>query len=294
MRTRTPFTPGFRHASSGFRPVPQIPTTASVSLPQLPHSSYSLCIAPPACLVSYPISPANLKPMRHARIASVTCSDSLIFLRKDHKDACSETNPAGCHGINYRPSVRILACECPAMALGWTAERRRSSVCCRHSRSITGKKQPRQPLFDTAVEPPGPAGTNQTSCEDLLRKHFSTEGDGILHTDTIDDFIVKSRVGGPLSKTFETDLPHSFVAASAFSREKVKNLSDGYQPFYELFPGADGILALTHVGFNHDMTEALVSSSLFCSGLCGNGQTHVLRKRWGKWVVVMSPTDWVS
>jgi len=157
-----------------------------------------------------------------------------------------------------------------------------------------GKSKPRQPLFDTAVESSGCAGTNQTSCEDLLRKHFSTGGDGILHTDTIDDFIVESRVGGPLSKTFETDLPHSFVVPSAFSREKVKTLSDGYRPCYELFPGADGILALSHVGFNHDMTEALVCSSLFCSGLCGNGQTHVLRKRRGKWVVVISHTDWVS
>jgi len=161
-------------------------------------------------------------------------------------------------------------------------------------RQPNGKSEPRRLLFDTAVESPGCAGSNQTSCEDLLRKHFSTGGDGILHTDTIDDFIVKSRGGGPLSKTFETDWPHSFVVPSAFSREQVKTLSDGYRPFYELFPGADGILALSHLGFNHDMTEALVSSSLFCSGLCGDGQTHVPRKRWGNWVVVISHTDWVS
>lgn len=136
-------------------------------------------------------------------------------------------------------------------------------------RQRSGKSKPRQLLFNTAVESPGCAGTNQTSCEDLLRKHFSIGGDGILHTDIINDFREKSRVGGPLSKTFETT-------------------------FYELFPGADGILALSHVGLNHDMTEALVSSSLFCSGLCGNGQTHVLRKRWGNWVVVTSDVDWVS
>ena len=136
--------------------------------------------------------------MCHARITSARCSDSMIFTRKDDKDACSKSDPAGCHGINSRSSVRILASECPAMALGWTAERRRSSVCCRHSRSIRAterKSKPRQLLFDSAAESPGCAGTNQSSCEDLLRKHFSTGGDGILHTDTSDDFIVKSRVG---------------------------------------------------------------------------------------------------
>ena len=51
-----------------------------------------------------------------------------------------------------------------------------------------------------------------------------------------DWFIAKSRVGGPLSKTFETDLPHSFLVPSAFSREKVKNSSEGYQPFYDYSP----------------------------------------------------------
>jgi hypothetical protein len=35
----------------------------------------------------------------------------MIFLRKDDKDACSETNPTGCHGINSGPSVQILASE---------------------------------------------------------------------------------------------------------------------------------------------------------------------------------------
>jgi hypothetical protein len=216
----------------------------------------------------------------------------MIFLRKDDKDACSETNPAGCHGINSRPSVRILASECPAMALGWSAEDQVYAAVIRaRLRQRNGRSKPRQLLFDTAVESPGCAGTNQASREGSLRKHFSTGGDGILHTDTIDDFIVKSWVGGPLSKTFETDLPHSFAVPSAFSREKVKTLSDGCRPFYELFPGANGILALSHLGFNHDMTEALGSSSLFCSGLCGNGQTHVPRKRWGKWVVVISHTD---
>lgn len=120
------------------------------------------------------------------------------------------------------------------------------------------------------------------------------QDDGLLRPDTIQDFLDKSCTEGQLSTTFHTDLPRTFLDSRSFEFNLVPNQKNGLKDFGRTFPGADGIISLSHVGFDPTLHEAIVSSAYVCGMLCGEGRRHILRKIRGKWVVVQSLVVWIS
>ena len=115
-----------------------------------------------------------------------------------------------------------------------------------------------------------------------------------LRADTIQDFVEKSCTIGRLSTTFHTDLPRTFVDPDSFGFDLVPNQKNTPKDFRQTFPGADGIISLSRVGFDSTQHEAIVSSAFVCGMLCGEGRRHILRKTRGKWVLVQSLVVWIS
>ena len=158
-------------------------------------------------------------------------------------------------------------------------------------------------------------GADATACEERARKDLRLEKndtppyntfadklyrsvnrsyDYSLRADTIQDFIAKScTTAGPLSQTFHTDLPKTFIKVRGvhFS-DLIAN--DGSQSFEQLYPGAVGITSLSRVGFDSSLHEAVVSTSFVCGMLCGAGQRYVLRKVHGRWQIMTGWTVWIS
>jgi hypothetical protein len=132
------------------------------------------------------------------------------------------------------------------------------------------------------------------SLADRLYRAVRNGPDYSLSPDTIKDSLTRSCVtAGPLSQTFHTDLPKSFITdKSVHFNDVIAN--DGSKPFEQLFPGASGIISFSPVGFDSTLHEALVSTSFVCGMLCGFGQRYVLRKVQGHWQVVDGWTVWVS
>jgi hypothetical protein len=118
--------------------------------------------------------------------------------------------------------------------------------------------------------------------------------DGSLRADTIQDFIQKSCTEGPLSRTFHTDLPRVFVNPNSISFDIAPIDRNGRKDFQQTFPGASGIISLSHVGFDPTLREAIVSTSFICGDLCGTGRRYILRKKRDRWVVIGKPIVWVS
>jgi hypothetical protein len=138
------------------------------------------------------------------------------------------------------------------------------------------------------------AGLDRKTCVDGLRQRLRSAADGRVLPETIEDFIERSQTPGPLSATFHTDLPRTFIASESvyFDIEPIEK--DGQKPFSELFPGASGIISFSHVGFDSTLHEAIVSTSFICGGLCGAGRRYILRKKWGRWEVADKWIVWVS
>jgi hypothetical protein len=118
--------------------------------------------------------------------------------------------------------------------------------------------------------------------------------DGALRADTIQDFVNKSCTSGPLSRTFHTDFPRVFIDRDSISFGIVSKPGNGRKVFRQTFPGASGIISLSHVGFDPALHEAVVSTSYICGFLCGTGQRYILKKKRGRWEVASNSIVWVS
>jgi len=180
-----------------------------------------------------------------------------------------------------------------------------------------GQADTTQLVFDDAVLTDLAPEAVKKSCEESVRKRLRLEGnttppynsladrvyrvltrgsdDGSLRADTIQDFIEKSCTGGRLSTAFHTDLPRVFIGRDSIDFDMVHHKGEnGPKDFRQTFPGASGIVSLSHVGFDPDLHEAIVSSSFVCGLLCGDGRRLILRKKRGKWVVVEGLVVWIS
>lgn len=156
-----------------------------------------------------------------------------------------------------------------------------------------GQPQISQLVFSDAVDTYSCPGADTESCVGGIRKRLSAAGVP-LSPETVQDFLQKSRIKGPLSTKFHTDLPRAFIDPNTVYFDLVPIEKNGQKDFGRSFPGASGIISLSHVGFDHTLHEAIVSSSFMCGALCGTGRRHILRKKWGKWVVVESWIVWVA
>jgi len=109
---------------------------------------------------------------------------------------------------------------------------------------------------------------------------------GPLRADTIQNFLERACTPGPLSRTFHTDLPHTFISLESVHFEDWRDQNDESKSFEQQYPRAAGIISFSHAGFDSTLDEAIVASSYVCGGLCGGSFRYVLRKKSGRWEVV--------
>jgi len=149
-------------------------------------------------------------------------------------------------------------------------------------------------VFNLSVETTLCPGAESTLCDDGLRTNLTTDLAGQLAPDAVEDFISKSRNESSLSTKFYTDLPGVFIDKATLFRNRDCVESSELRDLEKDLRAAGGVISLSHVGFDRTLRQAIVASSFYCGLLCGSGKRHVLKKRWGKWVIVKSWTAWVS
>jgi hypothetical protein len=64
--------------------------------------------------------------------------------------------------------------------------------------------------------------------------------------------------------------------------------------YYKRFPGSQGLLTFSRVGFNTDGTQAFFYYSNMCDGLCGTGKYVIMGKYDGRWAIQQEIEMWVS
>jgi hypothetical protein len=70
----------------------------------------------------------------------------------------------------------------------------------------------------------------------------------------------------------------------AFHHPPPNAVQDGWEGFRDNFPGSNGYLILSALGFNSDRSIALVYIEYQCGNMCGASRHYVLKKRAGQWV----------
>jgi len=64
-----------------------------------------------------------------------------------------------------------------------------------------------------------------------------------------------------------------------------KNSIDGWRAYYRKYPSSPGFIRLSRVGFNRQMTEAVVYVERACGSLCADGHFKLLEKERGRWYI---------
>jgi hypothetical protein len=129
-----------------------------------------------------------------------------------------------------------------------------------------------------------------TKVREQQMKAFGQE----LQMDVLSDYLEHNKDRGPLSKSFPTDLPKSWLSPAEEEALFKSKKHDGWESFYAKYPGAGGIMAFSRVGFNEKRDRAFLYSTIGCGWLCGTGHYHLLKRESGKWVLFRSYMAWIS
>ena len=112
-------------------------------------------------------------------------------------------------------------------------------------------------------------------------------------TETADSFRARNDAAYPLRPDME--IGASYVLLTQNDKTQLFNQNqDGWQLFYEKYPDAPGITALSRVGFNQALDQALVYAGTQSQWLAGAGYYLLLKKVNGVWIVDQQVMTWIS
>lgn len=114
-----------------------------------------------------------------------------------------------------------------------------------------------------------------------------------LSPQTIADFKSKART----CRTIEArlTLPTKYILISQAERRAIfakADVNKSWQSFQQKYPGANGYINVSNIGFNEDRSQALVDTFRKCGDKCGGERMVLLTKVNGKWSVTATHKIW--
>jgi hypothetical protein len=113
-----------------------------------------------------------------------------------------------------------------------------------------------------------------------------------LRVATTDNFREANLSQAALQQRFGLPLPYQLVARSTLG-SIIHDIAD-WPLYYKHYPGAQGFLTFSRVGFSPDGKQAMFYVTNNCGGKCATGSFVVARKLDTKWAVVKEAIFWVS
>ena len=135
----------------------------------------------------------------------------------------------------------------------------------------------------------GPSGVGDTaSTLDLMIQNLPG-----LEQQTADSFRVRNEAAYPVPPDMHLGSAYALLSQPNM-RQIFSQNRDGWQLFYEIYPGTAGITTLSRVGFNATLDQALVYVGTLSHWLAGAGYYVLLKKVNGAWIVDQQVMSWIS
>jgi hypothetical protein len=99
----------------------------------------------------------------------------------------------------------------------------------------------------------------------------------------IEDYRTENEKTWLLQRKFDLDRPYDILSSDEMTGSFLGGIIYGGPDFHARYPTAPGWMEFSAVGFNAEMTLAVVYLGHHCGGLCGGGGFAVLQKEAGKW-----------
>ncbi len=125
--------------------------------------------------------------------------------------------------------------------------------------------------------------------EDFLRAQKPDLADDLLadlNTKMVQPCVFEQR--------FTVQIPVRLISQAEQEQIFQQHLDKAWTGFYAQFPGAQGILEFSRVGFSKDGNVAVVYAGNQQGGLAGGGYNYVLEKHNHRWVIVAETMTWIS
>jgi hypothetical protein len=142
-------------------------------------------------------------------------------------------------------------------------------------------------IMDTTATSPGGVGDTTSILNNILQNMHGVDAE------TVDNFRVRNNSSYPVSPRMDLGTPYILLTRGQMDQLFNQN-QDGWQLFYEQYPGAPGITTLSQVGFNVTFDQALVYVGTMSHWLAGAGYFVLLNKVNGTWVVDQQVMSWIS
>ena len=110
---------------------------------------------------------------------------------------------------------------------------------------------------------------------------------------TIEDFKSRNSQPSSLENKFTLTTKVTFISKSEVDKMFGKG-GGWWEAFYKRYPNSPGLITLSNIGFNSEMTEALLYVGHGCGGLCGQGNYVLLVKTNGTWRLERQVMTWIS
>ena len=114
-----------------------------------------------------------------------------------------------------------------------------------------------------------------------------------LETGTAENFRLRNETAASLPADMELGPPYILLTDSDFRQIFALNTS-GWSMFYDRYPNSPGMTTVSRVGFNDDLTQALLYAATWSNWLAGSGQYYLLEKVDGTWQIIQQVMAWIS
>jgi len=139
--------------------------------------------------------------------------------------------------------------------------------------------------------------TNPTCCENDLRTdrwHRYVEELTPISVETLDDYAARNKQSLTFEKRFNLKAGYRIVPYVQIEKLfDYVDLEGDWKTFYSKYPGSNGYVRLSRVGFNKAKDQALVNTHWMRGSLSGEGHYVLLGKQDGSWKVLKKVGTWV-
>lgn len=114
-----------------------------------------------------------------------------------------------------------------------------------------------------------------------------------LTPDLVASFKERNQKSYPLEPKLDLSIEYQLLSQAEIDELQPKDKASGWKLFYELYPKTTGFLYLSRVGFNDDLSQALVYHSMYRYGQPILGGYTLLNREDGRWVTGES-YEWIT
>jgi hypothetical protein len=110
--------------------------------------------------------------------------------------------------------------------------------------------------------------------------------------ETLNNYLDRNDKPSQLSPNMQLGV--EYVLLSADEQQAIFNQPGGWDAFYKKYPNAGGYTALSRVGFNNSLDQALIYVANMGGPLMGAGYYYLLEKKDGEWRIIEQVMVWIS